>query len=177
MSEYKKISFGKRGRPKKIIEPEFPVDPHADTRPYDWEDILGTCCEACLWLKTNEMDLPSCRIFKELTLIGCSACMETLEAYKEMLLEIQEYTLKKKEKDPTDASGDRILEHINKELEHIRKNTMPDYTGWMAGYFADRKRGKKGGGGEQEKAPNKAKMKKPLKNGLSFVEPWSGFDF
>lgn len=161
----------KRGRPVKKIEPEFPKDGTEDMPPLVYEDMLGYNCENCLLLNRDPLTSEiSCVAFTEYyflwTLDDCPAKIDSVKELERLKQELEEYY----NADPVTKSPE--VRELERRIDHLNKRA---YEGWQAGYYADQHRGKKGGGGEKEKAPNKARPKKPLKDGLSFIEEWKGF--
>lgn len=164
-----KIYSGKNkpGRPPAKIEPEYPVDGLEDEPQQSWEDLPGGC-QDCIWLCGSEY--PKCMVFTELVRVCPARVVDKLEALK-LLDSMEEYARKK---DLTVEDNETLgqIKALKEDLEAGRLK----YEGWRACYYADLHRGKRGGGGEQEKAPNKPKLKKPLRGGLSFVEPFHGIE-
>lgn len=168
-----KVPGRKPGRPRKELPAEYPVDNWTELAAFTW-DTLPNCCQDCVWLyEDKETFMPDCKAMTELMPDCWAHCDNKLKAGK-LLDEIARYSSKKSRINPDDSDRE-VISELN-QLQKWLDSGESKYAGWMSGYYADMHRGKRGGGGEQEKAPNKARPKKPLHNGLSWVEKWRGFD-
>jgi len=113
-------------------------------------------CLSCLNFTKNY----KCRAFTTLMNSDCQARTVDPEEIERRILAIEEYGInrglnmayiREEAAEATVAAGEKRTSEI------------------MAVMYEDRKRGSRGGGGEQEKAPNKPRPKKPV------VWPWEGW--